>query len=155
MLCVIRLTNLLKMYAQLEDLVEVLEHTTRTQDRPTLSSKSPTILGISEALEENVREIKEAVRYQLHQIEGISRTVTPRREALQIISGLSIDILDELLVLRQHIQRFQSQSQLKKGLTQILDLTSEIDYATDSLKTLLRLTRRMLAQMTRLEVLTK
>lgn len=141
------------MYAQLEDLVEVLESTTRTQ--LTLSSKSPTILGISEALEEIVREIKEAVRYQLHQLESISRTVTPRREALQIISGLCIDILDELPVLRQHIQRFHSQSQLLKGLTQILDVTSEIDYATDSLKTLLRLTRRMLAQMTRLEVLTK
>ncbi len=149
----IRLSDFLKRYVQLEEIVEVLEYTARARNRLDLSSKGTTLFEISESLEETVREIKEIVYFQLHQIEGISRTVTPRRETLQILSGLVIDILDELSALRYHIQGFQSQSQLKKGLTQILDVTSEIDYATDSVKTLLRLTRRMLAQMKRLEVL--
>ncbi len=144
----------MKIYPKLEDIIEVLEHAVKARDRLDLSSKSTTIIGVSESLDEAVREIKETVRVQLHQLEGISRAVTPRREALQIISGLGIDILDEISVLRHHIQGFQSQSQLNKGLTQILDISSEIDYATDSVKTLLRLTRRMLAQLKRLEVLT-
>jgi hypothetical protein len=150
---VIRLADFLKMYSQLEGLVEVLEATTRTQGRLDLASMGPTLLEISKSLEETIREIKEVVTYQLHQLAGTSRAVTPRREALQIMSRIGLDILDELSVLRQHIQRFQSQSQLKKGLIQILDVSSEIDYVTDSVKILLRLARRMLSQMTRLEVL--
>jgi hypothetical protein len=152
---VVRLANLLKLYAHLEDLVEDLEHTLRTQDRLTLTSKGTAIAGISDSLEETVREIQEIARFQLHQLDAISSTITPKRETLQIISGLGIDIFDELVVLRQHFQRFQSQSQLKKGLAQILDTTSEIDYVIDSVKTLLRFTRRMLAQLNRLEILTK
>ena len=143
------------MYVPLEDLVEVLEYTIRTPDRLDLSSKGTTIAEISDSLEDIVREIQDIARLQIHQFEKESTLITPRKEALQIISGLGIDIIDELSDLRQHIQRFQSQSQLKKGLTQILDTTSEIDYVTDSVKTLLRLTRRMLAQLKRLEIITK
>ncbi|MFX1475722.1 MAG: hypothetical protein ACFFCO_09655 [Promethearchaeota archaeon] len=148
------MANLQKVHSQLEDLVEVLEHTARSLDQLSLTSKGPILLEIGDSLEGTIREIKEIVSYQLNQFAGASRDVTPRREALQIISGLSLDILDELSSLRQHIQRFQSQSQLKKGLIQILDISSEIDYVTDSVKILLRLARRMLSQMTRLEVLT-
>lgn len=137
----------------LEDLVDVFNHSIKDRVNFTMPPENPVILGVAEELKSCVRDIQTAVREQLFLFQEKSGSVPPLQEVLQIIIGASSEALDTIEELQGHIKQYQTQGQLKKGLTQLLDWTTQLDYAADSAKILLQQSRKILLNMARFEVL--
>ncbi len=111
----------------------------------------PTLLLIMNELEPILEEIQSNARDYLRLFENQSGRIKPTQEALQIIIGTSIEALETLQEIENNINKHQKQGQLIKGLTQLLDWTTHLDYAKDGARNLLRLTQRIATQLTRIE----
>ena len=104
-------------------------------------------------MESILEEIQSNARNHLRPFENHSGAIKPTQEALQIIIGNSIEALETLQEIENNISEHQKQGQLIKGLTQLLDWTSELDYALDNARTLLRRTQKVVTQIERLDIL--
>ncbi len=138
---------------QLEELVETINRTIKNHTNYTTPSGNPVILEVAEDLKLCIQDIQTSAREQIILVKEESGSVTPVQEVLQIIIGTASEVLDTIEELSEHIGQYQTQGQLKKGLTQLLDWTSQLDYAADSAKTLLQQTRKILSSLARYEVL--
>jgi hypothetical protein len=150
---VVIVKELMTLRIQLEDLVESLNSTIENRVNLTMPTENPVILEVAEELKLLFRDIQVNTREQLFQIKEKSGSVTPLQEVLQIILGTSSEALSTIEALQGYIKQYQKQGQLKKGLTQLLDWTSQLDYAWDSAKLLLQQSRKILSNLARFEVL--
>jgi hypothetical protein len=146
--------ELMALRMQLEDFVEAYDNSIKDRTNFTMPNEKPVILDISEEMKSLVKSIQVLAREQLFLIKEKSGSVTPLREVLQIIMGTSSELLETIETLHGHIRQYQKQGQLKKGLTQLLDWTSQLDYAEESAKMLLQQSRKILSSLARFEVLT-
>jgi len=139
---------------QLEDFVEAFDNSIKNRTNFTMPNENPVILDITKEMKSLFNSIQSLARERLFLLKEKSGSVTPLREVLQIIIGTSSELLETIEILHGHIRQYQKQGQLKKGLTQLLDWTSQLDYAEDCAKMLLQQSRKMLSSLARFEVLT-
>ena len=111
----------------------------------------PALLFIMNEMESILEEIQSNARNHLRPFENHSGAIKPTQEALQIIIGNSIEALETLQEIENNISEHQKQGQLIKGLTQLLDWTTHLDYAKEGARKLLRLAQRIANQLTRIE----
>ncbi len=145
--------ELLAMRLQLEDFVEAFDNSIKDRSNFTMPNENPVILDIAEEMKPLVHSIQTIAREQLFLIKEKPGSVTPLKEVLQIIIGSSSELLETIEILNGHIRHYKKQGQLKKGLTQLLDWTSQLDYAEDSAKMLLQQSRKILSSLARFEIL--
>jgi hypothetical protein len=147
--------ELWKLQLQLEELVNALEQVTEDKENLASPPKSPAILEVATELEERLREVQTLANEQLFAVAQQAPAVVPQRETLQIILGTCTEALEALKEVQNYVQQYRSQSQVKKGWSRLLGTSSQLDYAAESAKTLLRLARKVASQVGRLEVLMK
>lgn len=147
--------ELWKLQLQLEELVNALEQVTEDKENLADPPKSPAILEVTTELEERLREVQTLADEQLFAVAQKVPAVVSQRETLQIILGTCAEALEALKEVQKYVQQYRSQSQVKKGWSRLLGTSSQLDYAAESAKTLVRLARKVASQVGRLEVLTK
>jgi hypothetical protein len=148
-------SELWKLQLQLEELADALEQVTELKENLTSPPRSPAILEIVAELEERLREVQGLASGQLVTMTPKASTVLPLQETLQILLGTCAEALEALQEVQKYVQRYRSQSQVKKGWSRLLGTSSELDYAAESARTLLRLSRKVASQVGRLEALMK
>lgn len=149
------MSELWKLQLQLEELTDALEQVTEDKENLASPPKSPAILEITTELEERLREVQTLANEQLFTVAQKASAVIPQREVLQILQGTCADALEALQEVQKNVQQYRSQGQVKKGWSRLLGTSSQLDYAAESARTLLRLTRKVASQVGRLEILMK
>ena len=131
------------------------EFRTIIQRRANFTSppENPPVLHAAKELDNTLQAILTTARDSLFQIEKDRDNLIPQKETLQIIVGTTIEALNTLKEFHRNLRAYRTQSQLIKGLTQLLDWTSELDYALDNARTLLRRTQKVVTQIERLDIL--
>lgn len=147
--------ELWKLQLQLEELTTALEQITADKENLASPPMNPAILEITAELEERLRQVQTMANEQLFAVAHEAPAVVPQRETLQILVGTCAEALETLQEVQKYVQEYRSQSQVKKGLSRLLGTSSQLDYAAESARTLLRLARKVASQVGRLEVLTK
>jgi len=143
-----------KLRVVLEDLVEEFRGMVEDRRSFTEPREYPRALQVADEAEKIVRQVQTASRRWLHLEDIRVQSVPPFREALQIVVGTAAEALDEVEELRHHVMRFLTQSQLQKGLTRLLDWTSDLDYAVDRVRVITRRLQKIVVQLERVESLT-
>lgn len=149
------MSELWKLQLQLEELTNALEELAEDKEKLASPPNSPAILEITTELEERLRQVQSLANEQLFAAAKKDSAVLPQRETLQIILGTCTEALDALQEVQKYIQQYRSQSQVKKGWSRLLGTSSQLDYAAESTRTLLRLARKIVSQVGRLNVLMK
>lgn len=147
------MSELWKLQLQLEELTNALEQVTQVRENLASPPKSPAILEITAELGERLREVQTLANEHLFTVTQKASAVAPPRETLQIILGSCAEALEALQEVQNYVQQYRSRSQVKKGWSRLLGTSSELDYAAESARTLLRLTRKVASQVGRLDVL--
>jgi hypothetical protein len=147
--------ELWKLQLQLEELVAELDQATEDKENLASPPQSAAILEITAELEARLRQVQTMANEQLFSVAQRTPGADPQQETLQIIAGTCAEALESLQEVQKHMQQYRSQSQVKKGWSRLLGTSSQLDYAAESAKTLLRLTRKVASQVGRLNILMK
>jgi len=145
--------EIVKLHGVIEDLLRELRDAVEDRRSLTNPQEAPHALQLVDEVEDVIRQLQAAARRRLNLENDVAKPVPPFKEALQIIVGSAAETLGEVEEFRQHIVRFLSQSQLQKGLTWLLDWTSDLDYALDRMRTITRRLQKIAVQLERVESL--